>query len=314
MNENNQSQIAGLQRKHALEAQNREANFDLETGFREKYQQAVLQNYRTRVDDANKNVGDVEQITGSLVAFSNTLAKKFTEYQEKKGEAEELAGFNAVFEFGITNEELNAIQATSAQIDAVDTAVNSTIQGLQERGVSAEQIAQLRGISGRRLVGAMKATALKGADDYPLFRAEHQDTMFQVGDQEFSLNTARNAGPQVWAAVNAQLRTEYMKKFRGIDPKFLNEYLFKGMRETENQEKMSFATDRQKMLSQQFQEEQMNELMTDWKGDGPQGVWNWIQRTSGGTSVGLRNQRLAAISILEDAAKSVLDAASWCTL
>ena len=302
--ENRDAYLSGLQRKNALEAQNRESNYNLDKSFRDKYQQAVQQNYRVKVDDANRSAGDIEKITGSLTAFSQTLAKTYAGYQEKKNEAEELAGYNSVFELGITLDEYNALKAGEAKIDGFDQATNGVIQQLQERGISAEQIAQIRGLSGRRQYGAMKAFAIQGADNYPLFRAENQDREFEIDGQTYSLNTARNAGPSVWAAVNAQLRTEYLKQYRGLDAKFLNEYLFKGMRDVENQEKISFANDRQKALATEYKEQQTNELVTDYKATGAQGILDWIQRTSGGTSIGLRNQRQAAIDILVDLAKT----------
>ena len=301
---NREAYGAGLQRKNQLEEQNRNANYNLDKRFRENYQQAVLQNYRTKVDDANKRAGDIQQITGSLSAFSTTLAKKYTEFTEAKGEAEELAGYNAVFEYGITADEYAELKGLESQVDAFDQANNGLIASLRERGMGAEQLEQFRKLSGRRQIGAMKAFAIQGADNYPLFRAENQERMFTVNGEEHSLATAQNAGPAVWAAVNAQLRTEYLKQFRGVDPKFLNEYLFKGMRDTENQEKMAFANARAKSLSAEYKEQQTNELVTDFKAGGAQGIYDWITRTGGGTGVGLRNQRLAAIGILQDMAKT----------
>ena len=301
--ENRDAYLSGLQRKNQLEEQNRESNYNLDKSFRDKYQQAVRQNYQIKIEDASRQAGNIEKVTGSLTAFSQTLAKTFGEYQEKKNEADELAGFQAVKELGITLEEYNALKAGEAKLDAFDQATNGIVQQLQERGASAEQIARIRGLSGRKLYGAMKAFAIQGADNYPLFRAENQDREFEINGQMVSLNTARNAGPEMWAAVNAQLSTEYLKQFRGMDPKFLSEYLFKGMRDTENQEKISFANDRSKALAAQFQEEQTNQLVTDWKAGGAQGVMDWITRTSGGTSVGLRNQRLAALKHLETLAE-----------
>ena len=301
---NRESYQAGLQRKNQLEEQNRNANYNLDKRFRENYQQAVLQNYRTKVDDANKRAGDIQQITGSLSAFSSTLAKKYTEFTEAKGEAEELAGYNAVFELGITADEYAQLKGLESQVDAFDQANNGLIASLRERGMGAEQLEQFRKLSGRRQIGAMKAFAVQGADNYPVFRAENQERMFTVNGEEHSLSTAQNAGPAVWAAVNAQLRTEYLKQFRGVDAKFLNEYLFKGMRETENQEKIAFSNARAKSLSAEFKEEQTNELVTDFKAGGAQGIYDWITRTGGGTGVGLRNQRLAAIGILQDMAKT----------
>lgn len=302
--ENRDAFAAGLERKNQLEARNRESNYNLQKGFRETYQKALQQNYRIEAENANIKAGNIEQTTKALASFSQTLGKQLVAYQEKKNEADELAGYNAIFELGITLEEYNALKAGEAKIDAFDQATNNVTQQLQERGVSAEQIAQIRGLSGRKAYGAMKAFAIQGADNYPLFRAENQDREFEINGEAYTLNTARNAGPAVWAAVNAQLRTEYMKQYRGLDGKFLNEYLFKGMREVENQEKISFANDRQKALAAEYKEQQTNEFVTDFKATGAQGVLDWIQRTSGGTSVGLRNQRLAAIDIMVDMAAS----------
>ena len=47
---NRDSYLSGLQRKNQLEAQNREANHDLDKTFRQRYESAVLQNYKTNVE------------------------------------------------------------------------------------------------------------------------------------------------------------------------------------------------------------------------------------------------------------------------
>lgn len=304
MNENNQAYLSGLQRKHALEKQNRESNYNLEKSFRARYQEQLRRNHEAKLSNIDAKLDSQLNTISALSSFSQTLNNTLGNYMVAKGEADELAGMNAVFEYGISLEEYNQIKSMEAQIDAFDTANNGLLASLQERGVGAEQLNAIRNLSGRRQVGAMKAFAIQGADNYPMFRAEHQDVMFDVDGEEYSLNTARNAGPSVWAAVNAQIRNEYLKQYRGLDPKFLNEYLFKGMRDTEQQERLSFANDRAKALSIEFTEQQTNELVTDWKAGGPQGIIDWIQRTSGGTGIGLRNQRRAAIDILTQLAKA----------
>lgn len=299
--QNNQEYLSALQQKNSNEQRQRDANKNLQDSFRRTYQQAVQQNYKTRVDDAYRQASEQENVAKKLSGLSETMGKLLVDYGEKRAEADELAGRNAVFESGITYEEAMQLRAGESQLDAADQAYNNLANQLQERGVSMEQIASIRKMSGRRWYGAMQAWALDGADNYASFRAENADREFEIEGQTFTIATAQNAGPEVWAAINAQLRTEYLKQYKGIDNKFLDKYLFPGMRQTEAQEKTAFANARQKALTLEYQEQQRSELYTDWKAEGPQGVLNWIQRTSGGSKVGLRNQRLAAVEYLKDA-------------
>lgn len=299
--QNNQEYLSALQQKNDNEQRQRDANKNLQDNFRRSYQQAVQQNYKTRVDDAYRQASEQERVAKSLSSLSETMGKLVVDYSEKRAEADELAGRNAVFESGITYEEAMQLRAGESKLDAADQAYNNLANQLQERGVSMEQIASIRKMSGRRWYGAMQAWALDGADNYASFRAENADREFEINGETFTIATAQNAGPEVWAAINAQLRTEYLKQYKGIDNKFLDKYLFPGMRQTEAQEKTAFANARQKALTLEYQEQQRSELYTDWKAEGPQGVLNWIQRTSGGSKVGLRNQRLAAMEYLKDA-------------
>jgi hypothetical protein len=298
---NRSEYLSALQSKNANEQKQRDANKNLEDSFRSQYQKAALQNYQTRIEDANRDTNQVERNMRSLAGLSESIGKMVTNYSEKRAEADELAGKNVVFDSGISYQEAMQLRAGEAQLDAKDQAYNNLAAQLQERGVSAEQIAAVRGLSGRRWYGAMQAWALDGADGYASYRAENADREFDIDGQKFTLTTAVNAGPEVWAAINAQIRTEYLAQYKGIDNKFLDKYLFPGMRQTEAQEKTAFANQRQKALAAEYQDQLRSELYTDWRAEGAQGVLNWIQRTGGGTKVGLRNQRLAAMEHLKDA-------------
>lgn len=303
---NREQYLQGLQRKNALEAQNRQSNKNLNDQFRETYQKAVLQNYKTKVDDAYREVQNQERIAKSISSLSTTATQLVSDFAQRRAQAEELAGRNAVFESGVSYQEAMQLRAGEAKLDAADTAYTKLATDLQARGVSMEQISSIRKLSGRRWYGAMQAWALDGAEQYATFRAENVDREFDINGTPYTINTAQNAGPEVWAAINAQLRNEYLKQYSGIDNKFLDKYLFPGMRETEAQERTAFANARSKALTLEFQDQQRSELFNDWRaakneGNGAQGFWSWVQRTSGGTKVGLRNQRLAGISYLKEA-------------
>lgn len=301
---NRQEYLSALEQKQNNEQQNRQANRNLQKSFDATYQNALQRNYKIKVDNAYREAENSSSTWNAIAKFSETAAKLATGIQQKKDEANELAGKMAIFESGVSYEEAMQLRAGEAQLDAADTAYSKLAQDLQARGVSAEQISQIRKLSGRQWYGAMQAFAINGVDEYPQFRAERANVEYDVNGEKFSLETAVNAGPTVWAAVNAQIRSEFLGKYKGIDNVFLDKYLYSGMRQIEAQEKASFANDREKMLSAEFQETQKSQLVTQWKADGGAGVVDWIQRTSGGTSVGLRNQRLAAMSVLVDAAKN----------
>lgn len=298
---NRSEYLSALESKNANEQRQRDANKNLEDSFRSQYQKAALQNYQTRIEDSNRDTADVEKNMRSLAGLSATIGKMVTDYSEQRAEADELAGKNIVVDSGINYQEALKLRAGEAELDAKDQAYNNLALQLQERGVSAEQIAAIRGLSGRRWYGAMQAWALDGAEGYASYRAENADREFDINGQKITLATAVNAGPEAWAAINAQIRTEYLKQYVGIDNKFLDKYLYPGIRETEAQERTAFANQRQKALAAEYQDRLRSELFTDWKANGPEGIWSWVQRTGGGSKVGLRNQRLAAMEYLKDA-------------
>jgi len=101
----------------------------------------------------------------ALGKFSETATKLALAYQEKRDEADEIAGMNFVMENGISIEQFQKFRAGEEQLDAGDQAIN----GLANNAPNLEVRNYIRGLSGRKLYGAMKQLAIQGAIDYEPF-------------------------------------------------------------------------------------------------------------------------------------------------
>ena len=302
---NRDAYLQGMLRKQEIEESQRQVNKRLEDTYRETYQQAKLRNEKARVDTGEAKY---ERNLESLAGLSEGISKMVIDLKEKRDTEKQIEGYQLVYTLGAKWQEYTALKAGEADIESKDTAYNAIIEQLRNRGVSEEQVEQLRNLSGQRLYGAMKAFATQGVQSFEEFRAENADREFDINGQTYTMDTAINGGMPVKAAIDTILRGEFFEQFKGMDSTFLNEYLMPGMRKIEERENAVFANERNKQLALIRDEEETRDLRTEIDsarnlgrslGDASQA---WIMRTSGGTPVGLRRQRAKLISIYADMA------------
>ena len=303
---NRDAYLQGMLRKQEIEKSQRQVNKSLEDTYRETYQEAKLRNEKSKLD---AGAAKYERDLTSLSGLSQGITKMVLDLKEKRDTEKQIEGYQLVYTLGAKWQEYTALKAGEADIESKDAAYNAIIEQLRNRGVSEEQVEQLRNLSGQRLYGAMKAFAIQGVKSFEEFRTENVDREFDINGQTYTLDTAINGGMPVKAAIDATLRGEFFEQFKGMDPTFLNEYLMPGMRKIEERENAVFANERNKQLALIRDEEESRDLRTEIDsarnlgrslGDASQA---WIMRTSGGTPVGLRRQRAKLISIYTDMAK-----------
>lgn len=300
---------AGMINAQNIEQQNRADNFNFEQRSRERFQEGVNQNLRQRVNDAanyQQNLDKQVTALSVLAPLSKTIGDIVVEHQKAKKQADEVAGQNTVFESGISYQDYLQLKSEEAKLDKADSAVNSVVNKLKASGTSDETIKQLRELSGYRLYGAMKQWAIQGGEDYGSFRAEIADKPFNVNGQEITLQQAAEGSPEIYSAVNALVRAEYLKQFQGLNQAFANEYLYDGMRRQEAKEHLMFSEKRSKELELDRQNTEMNDLLTRMAkpGEKGQGFINWINIASGGDSKELGEKRRSAIKYLVAAAQA----------
>ena len=296
-----QSQV---ERNQGIEEQNRRENRQFERASDRAVFEGRANNLRTQANNYLIRSQQDEKTFAALAAFSGTISKVVLDQKKKRDELAELEGANIAFESGITFEEYQSLKTGEARIEAADTQVNSIANKLKAAGYSEEYIAKIRNLSGRQLYGASKQWAVQGGENYGAFRAEMADRPFEINGQQITLAQAADGSPETFQAVNTLVRAEYLKRFRGLNQAFANEYLYEGMRKQESKERLLYAEKRSKELELDRTQKETNDLLTEWQAGRGEGVLNWIQRMSGGDPKELGEKRRSALGYLVSAAKA----------
>jgi muramidase (phage lysozyme) len=304
--QNRQAYADSLSRKNQLEAQNKDRNYQFEKDWRKAYQQAVLGNQETalrskelEIKNAQRNSDQVANNFKALGEFSQTAVKLASEYQEKRDAADEIEGMNFVMENGISAEQFQRFRAGEEQLNAGDMAINA----LANQTTNPELRSHIRGLSGKKLYGAMKQLAIQGGIEYEPFLIENSRKPVLVNGEYTTLDDAKDQGPEVYAAARVALRSEYLKRFAGMSPELANEYLYEGMRKVEAAHNSAYSEARNKALEAQEDEESTRTLTLGLKGpQGGQAVVEWYMSNSGGDKAMIGLKRREALGLLQRAA------------
>lgn len=273
---------AGMVNAQNIERQNRADNFAFEQRSRDRAQEALNQNLKQKVYDAQSYQQNLDkQVTalGALSGLAPTIGKMVLEYKKGRDEADELFGKNLVFQYGVTPKILQEYEANKSKINTAATAANGVANQLEFQGVPVEVLERVRGLSGKKLVGATTAFAINGGDNYPVFYAQNSNTPIPYNGGEITLATARNQ--EEWEAANTFIRTEFLKQYIGINDALLDEYLFPSMRKHETVVRAQFNTAIQKNISDNIQEDKLQSFENAVKASPGEGFINYIQSEAG---------------------------------
>ena len=89
--------------------------------------------------------------------------------------------------------------------------------------------------------------AQNGGQEYALFQAQAADTVVNVTTESGEvkpLTLASANTPAEYAAVQSQIRSEFLKQYSGMNPALLNKYLFPSMRDQESKALIKFSRER----------------------------------------------------------------------
>jgi hypothetical protein len=299
--QNRDAYADGLSRKNQIEAANKDQNYRLEKDWRKAYQAAVLGNKEREVKNAELRADQISKNYEALGQFSQIAVKIAGDYKKKQDAADEIEAQNFIVENGISAEQFQKFRAGEEQLNAGDQAINS----LANNAPNLEVRNYIRGLSGRKLYGAMKQLAIQGGLDYEPFLVENSRTPVLVNGEYTTLDDAKEQSPEVYAAARVALRSQYLKQFAGISPELANEYLYSGIRKVESAHTSAYSEARNKSLQAMEDEESTRELMTELKGpEGGQAIVNWYMRNSGGDKAMIGLKRREAFGLLQRAAEA----------
>ena len=304
---NRQNYQQGMERKFAAEEQNRRENFQWQEKEAERYQNAVLRNIETERQNAAtaaQFVGQDKGVLQALSGLSQTISKGLIEYDKKVSAEQEAEGKSLVLENGLNPALIARYQAQKAALSESDRRINSVANQLDFEGVPVSVIEQYLNLSGWKRVGATASLVQQGADNYPLYALQMKSSgqTLDVGFGEFDIGKPRS--PEEYKAVEAYLRTEYLKNFNGISDTVLNEYLYPGMRQFEANERGQYFSEYEKNVASRIQGERVSDLITNSRAGGGQGFLDWVNRTSGGDRNLIGETRRQGFQSLAEAIKT----------
>jgi murein DD-endopeptidase MepM/ murein hydrolase activator NlpD len=281
-NRNNYSQ--GLERKFNREESNRNDNFRWTQSEQQRYQESVLRNIDTERSNAVRalqNVGQDRSTLDALSSLSKTAANALVTLDKAKNEADQVEGLLFYYENGITPEMQQRYESQRGLLLQGEQQLNSVVNNLEFEGVPVAALEKFRAMSGWKRYGAMSAMVQQGADTYPMYALEQRDKLqFQVGDRLITLAEAQT--PEEMRAGQAALRSEYLRRFTGVNPAMLAETLFPSISRFEASEYTQFSSQYEKRIDERLQGERSDKLRNLISVNGGQGLLEYIEVESGG--------------------------------
>ena len=101
-------------------------------------------------------------------------------------------------------------------------------------------VQRTRNLSGWKAYGYARGIAQLGGEQYGVFYEQAADSVVvDINGRAVTLSNAKDSSER--AAVEAEIRRQYLKNFEGMNLGLLNEYLFPGMKRYETQQATAFA-------------------------------------------------------------------------
>jgi acyl-CoA-binding protein len=206
------------------------------------YLQGMRRNAEVEVQNARqfgKGLEAVGQGLGKLAQFSTTLHNKLVEQQDRENAEAVERGMMMAYTDGTDTSEVDALES---ELQSVDQKVQKAADTYEQEGGDIFTSERIRSLSQYERVGYEKSKAQMGATEYPAFYASVKDQVtIQTEDGVVGYSTV-GLKPEERAALDAKVRSEFLKPYMGMNPAFLNKYLFPQMRRFEAGEASKFAT------------------------------------------------------------------------
>lgn len=210
LSQNQSNFISGLERKQALEHQNRDDIYQFDRNQRERIQRDELRNLeRLKGVDPGSNGENLK----ALAEFSQTIAKVTADIGKRQSENEMWDEYSKTYEFGLPIEREQAQEAGYQALAQTDERIQRTADVIQANGAPPESVMALRKVSGARAVGRARALAEMAATHYgpwleKQFSSDNQ-TVIELSGETFTPIQAGN-DPTKRAAASAILWKNYL--------------------------------------------------------------------------------------------------------
>lgn len=275
-----------LEKNQTIEANNRKDNFELQDTFIKQRRAAEKRNFERRISSLQQEQRDSQALIKLATNFSATAASIYNDQIESRREAERDQAYSLIYKYGVTSEEKEALSKGEQEMFDMQERLNPVIADLKARGASADEISTLSNLSGYAEYGANRALAERAGRDFSAY-ALNSTTEYNINGRKMTLLGAITEGDEVATrTILAQKRTEYIKQaVPGMDPIFLDRYMFDSMRQFENTMAGQAQDNRLKAVKAELKAKSLQQLYADLldpKGNGGQLLVDRLQAAGKG--------------------------------
>lgn len=208
---------------------------------------SIRDNNAVNVANVRQNGKDLE----SLAAFSSSLTEQLVENKKKKNDEEMQRGMMMAYTEGVPQEQQDAFDSEEQELKDLNGETIKAANKIEGKTGNVFLGEKVRGMSGWAAYGYAMGKAQQGGQDYAVFMAQAADTVVNVTTESgevkpLTLATANT--PAEFAAVQSQIRSEFLKQYSGMNPALLNKYLFPSMRDQEGKALLTFSKERGAMI------------------------------------------------------------------
>ena len=298
-------QKAGFQPKKRAKFDKQRAERDAQAQRNQATQaQSIRDNNAVRVANSKRAGKDLE----SLSAFSKTLTEKLVEDQKVKNEEEMQRGIMMAYTEGVPQDQQDAFNSEEQELNNLNESTIKAANKIEGKTGNVFLGEKVRSMSGWAAYGYAMGKAQQGGADYAVFLAqEAPNTSVVVTNdagvqQEITLDTAKT--PAEYAAVQAEIRSKFLRQYSGMNPALLNKYLFPSMREQEGKALLRFSEQRGEAIKSDRLTAANDSLYAGLSGpDAGAALTTYIQNTSADAG-GLGNARKKAVEVIKAGIKN----------
>ena len=196
-----------------IELQSREKAFAQDTQNKELARKQIMRNYEIEMDNLKVEGQQEQEKLKLLTGLSDTAIKSVQNFAEKREEGMQEAFAMAVYESGVTTEEMVAIVRNDTAWTNESYKQNASLKAMADRGVSVSQINYLRRMgSGADRYMKSKALIQNTVSQAPLAFEALKDKKFEIGDKTLSYNDALAANePELVNALQSRISQDYIR-------------------------------------------------------------------------------------------------------
>ena len=197
-----------------------------------QYLAGVRANDRARLQDVQRAFSGLEKLSTSITQFAE---QKRDEFQKKEMQR----GMYIAYNGGISQQDRDDLDEQERQGEALDKQTREVANKIEQDGdpFTAQNI---RKMSAWAQYGyAVQSLQMGGAAYGSHFAEKRSTTKVNIDGEEFTYDTART--PQQRAAVQAQIRQDYLDRFAEFNPVMAAKYMFPSIQKFEEKEAIKWS-------------------------------------------------------------------------